>query len=81
VGHDRPNLPPGDDWTSASDHGVFHAEGIPFLYFGVEDHPDYHRPTDDASGIMPAFYAGAVATVIDTAEQLDERIAAGQPLK
>ena len=21
--------------------------GIPFVYFGVEDHPDYHKATDD----------------------------------
>ncbi|MGH7127801.1 MAG: M28 family peptidase, partial [Planctomycetaceae bacterium] len=42
AGHDTPDLPGGDDWTSASDHGAFHAAGIPFLYFGVEDHPDYH---------------------------------------
>jgi Zn-dependent M28 family amino/carboxypeptidase len=70
-----------DDWTGQSDHGAFHAEDIPFLYFGVEDHPDYHRPTDDASGILPAFYAGAVTTVIDAIQELDGAIAAGQPLK
>ena len=34
-----------------SDQGVFHGIGIPFVYFGVEDHPDYHRPTDDVSRI------------------------------
>src|SRR5690606_566789 len=44
LGHDSPDLG-SDDWTSQSDHGVFHAAGIPFVYFGVEDHPDYHRPT------------------------------------
>ena len=49
VGHDRPMLLTGlvDDWTSLSDHSSFHDLGVPFLYFGVEDHPDYHRPTDD----------------------------------
>ena len=46
-GHDSPDLPSGDDWTNSSDHGPFHAAGIPFVYFGVEDHPDYHRSTDD----------------------------------
>src|SRR5690606_17653456 len=50
-GHDEPTLPAGDDWTLASDHGAFHAEDIPFLYFGVEDHPDYHRPTDTFENI------------------------------
>jgi hypothetical protein len=40
-GHDTPNpANPADDWTMASDHGAFHEVGIPFLYFGVEDHPD-----------------------------------------
>lgn len=34
------------EWTYQSDHYVFFSEKIPFLYFGVEDHPDYHRPTD-----------------------------------
>jgi Zn-dependent M28 family amino/carboxypeptidase len=65
TGHDRPGLPPGDDWTESSDHGPFHGAGIPFMYFGVEDHPGYHRPTDDAQDITPAFYVEAIETVLD----------------
>ncbi|NNE55789.1 MAG: M28 family peptidase, partial [Flavobacteriales bacterium] len=30
------------DWTTASDHGNFHRQGIPFVYIGEEDHEDYH---------------------------------------
>ena len=45
-----------NDWTTQSDHGAFHAAGIPFVYFGVEDHPDYHKPTDTADKINPAFF-------------------------
>lgn len=71
TGHDRPDLPPGDDWTMASDHGPFHRAGIPFLYFGVEDHPDYHRPSDEADKVDPAFYAAAVETVIDAVREID----------
>ena len=45
------------DWTMQSDHGAFHAQGIPFVYFGVEDHEDYHKPTDtrrqDRAGVLP----------------------------
>jgi Zn-dependent M28 family amino/carboxypeptidase len=59
-GHDTKDGKPGDDWTSQSDHGAFHALGIPFLYLGVEDHPDYHRPGDDAEKIDPAFFRGTV---------------------
>ena len=65
MGHDRPDLPPGDDWTMASDHGAFHEQGIPFIYFGVEDHPGYHNPTDTVENITPDFYVAAVETVLD----------------
>ena len=43
-GYDKPTDP--QDWTNLSDHGSFHAKGIPFGYLGVEDHPDYHKTTD-----------------------------------
>jgi glutamate carboxypeptidase len=69
-GHDQPNLPPGDDWTQSSDHGPFHTAGVPFLYFGVEDHPDYHKPSDTADKIPRAFYAEAVEMVLSTVERL-----------
>jgi Peptidase family M28 len=71
-GHDRPGLPPGDDWTSASDHGPFHGAGIPFAYFGVEDHPDYHRPTDTFEKIEPGFFVEAVRTILQFVQEADE---------
>ena len=36
-GHD--GEPGRDDWTNQSDQGAFHRKGIPFIYFGEEDHP------------------------------------------
>lgn len=75
MGHDRPDLPPGDDWTNASDHGPFHQAGVPFLYFGVEDHPDYHQPTDTVEGIQPAFHAAAVETVLRILDGADRALA------
>jgi Zn-dependent M28 family amino/carboxypeptidase len=54
-GHDRPNSRQ-QDWTSSSDHVAFHQKGIPFLYFGVEDHQDYHRPGDSFEKIHYSFY-------------------------
>ena len=69
-GHDgTPNT--GDNWTGQSDQGAFHAKQIPFLYFGVEDHPDYHKHTDELAGIMPGFYVNVVRTVLDVARQID----------
>jgi Zn-dependent M28 family amino/carboxypeptidase len=35
-----------ENWVSLSDHIAFHKKNIPFLYFGVEDHVDYHKPAD-----------------------------------
>ena len=45
--------------------------GIPFLYFGVEDHPDYHKPTDTADKINPAFFLQAASTILDAVDALD----------
>ena len=71
LGHDSPGAPEGADWTNASDHGPFHAAGIPFVYFGVEDHPDYHRPTDDFERIDPGEYVNAVRTILSALRTLD----------
>jgi hypothetical protein len=60
-----------DDWTTQSDHGAFHSAGIPFLYFGVEDHPDYHKPTDTADKINRGFFVDVAETVLDAVLQLD----------
>jgi Zn-dependent M28 family amino/carboxypeptidase len=82
-GHDDPRTA-RDDWTTQSDHGAFHAAGIPFIYFGVEDHADYHRPTDDTDRLMPVFYAGAVNTVLDAIRTFDRNlstIAAASPAR
>jgi Zn-dependent M28 family amino/carboxypeptidase len=70
VGHD--GLDDKDNWVSSSDHGPFHKQEIPFLYFGVEDHKDYHQPTDDFEFIQPEFYAKAVTVIISVFERIDE---------
>ncbi len=74
LGHDRPAADAGlEDWTMQSDHGVFHKAGVPFLYFGVEDHPDYHQPSDTADRIDPVFYHQVVEMVLDTVRAIDRR--------
>jgi Zn-dependent M28 family amino/carboxypeptidase len=67
-GHDGGSA--GEDWTNSSDHGPFHAAGVPFLYFGVEDHADYHKPTDTAEKIPRAFYLEATRLVLDVVARL-----------
>jgi hypothetical protein len=60
-----------EDWTNLSDQGAFHAVGIPVVLFSVEDHADYHKPTDDAERIQPGFYYGSVRTVAGFLTRLD----------
>ena len=62
------------DWTMASDHGPFHEKGVPFIYFGVEDHEHYHQPTDTFENINPEFYVKAVETIIEVIKGLDSRL-------
>lgn len=66
-GHDVPESASGgiQDWTFSSDHGPFHKAGIPFIYFGVEDHADYHRPTDRFETINQVFFVKATELVLD----------------
>ena len=64
-----------EDWTMASDHANFHRRGIPFIYLGEEDHPDYHEPTDDFERLMPEFYQGVTQLAILLTIQLDEAFA------
>lgn len=71
LGHDDPKQG-RDDWTNQSDQASFHREKIPFIYFGVEDHPDYHKPTDDFAKVPQDFYVKAVETIAEAVKQLDK---------
>jgi Zn-dependent M28 family amino/carboxypeptidase len=73
LGHDRSQLLAGtvEDWTDSSDHAAFHDAGVPFLYFGVEDHPDYHQPGDTFEHIQPAFFTSVANLLVDVAATLD----------
>lgn len=73
LGHDRPEQGQ-NDWTNQSDHGSFHAARIPFIYFGVEDHKDYHRPTDDFANINQEFYVRAVETILEAVKSFDKNL-------
>jgi Zn-dependent M28 family amino/carboxypeptidase len=72
LGHDRPGAPEGSDWTNSSDHAPFHRAGIPFVYFGVEDHEDYHKATDDAERVKPSEFLASVQTILSALRALDE---------
>lgn len=74
-GHDKPVAIAGDveDWTNQSDHGPFHAAKIPFVYFGVEDHADYHKSTDTAHKINRGFFVDVAETILDSLLAVDRR--------
>jgi Zn-dependent M28 family amino/carboxypeptidase len=69
-GHDDPATG-NNDWTKQSDQYSFHMKKIPFLYFGVEDHPDYHRSTDDFEKVNTVFYAKSVEAILLSILALD----------
>ncbi|PKV76204.1 M28 family peptidase [Pontibacter ramchanderi] len=72
TGHDRPEQGK-NDWTRQSDHYQFHKRQIPFIYFGVEDHAHYHKPTDVYENINHTFYPDAAALVIDFVKLLNKK--------
>ena len=62
------------DWTNASDHGPFHKKEIPFIYFGVADHADYHKPTDTFDNIQQTFYLQASELILNVLLEIDATI-------
>lgn len=68
-----------DNWTSLSDQGAFHAQGIPFVYFGVEDHADYHQPSDDPEKVNAGWYYNAARTIAAFVTRLDATVAGWPP--
>ncbi|RZL58837.1 MAG: M28 family peptidase, partial [Pedobacter sp.] len=80
LGHDDPKLG-HDDWTNQSDQGAFNAKNIPFLYFGVEDHKDYHKATDEYQTITKQFFSNAANVVLDVVKSIDNQSGLQQLLK
>jgi Zn-dependent M28 family amino/carboxypeptidase len=70
-GHDIPGSGK-DDWTMQSDQGPFAKENIPFIYFGVEDHKDYHKPSDKFANINQDFFHAASTAILRSIIKLDK---------
>ncbi|MBN8552766.1 MAG: M28 family peptidase [Caulobacterales bacterium] len=70
-GYDDPAVRGRNNWVNLSDQAAFHARGVPFVFFSVDDHADYHRPTDDAGRIDASWYRGAVQTAWDALGAID----------
>lgn len=72
LGHDDPKLG-SDDWTNQSDQGAFNAKNIPFIYFGVEDHKDYHKATDEYQNINKTFFIDAANAIQEVIINIDKQ--------
>lgn len=60
------------NWLYASDHAAFLEQNIGALYFGVDDHVDYHEPTDDFERIDKNFYVNVVDAIIQAFQAIDQ---------
>ena len=72
LGHDDPKMGQ-DDWTNQSDQGAFNAKNIPFIYFGVEDHKDYHKASDEYQNINKTFFIDAANTIQSVIVNIDKQ--------
>ncbi|MCZ4245004.1 M28 family peptidase [Pedobacter punctiformis] len=72
LGHDDPKSG-HEDWTNQSDQGAFNSKNIPFLYFGVEDHKDYHQSTDKYETITQSFFNDAANAILEVAKNIDRQ--------
>jgi len=70
-GKDSPQDTGDNNWVNSSDHAAFHRARVPFLYFGVDFHPDYHRPSDDFERITPSVFISATELSIAGFRALD----------
>ncbi|WP_432710324.1 DUF4910 domain-containing protein [Pedobacter sp.] len=71
-GHDNPKQKV-DDWTYQSDQGAFDAVNIPWIYFGVEDHKDYHKASDKYENINADFFISAANAILEIVDNIDRQ--------
>ena len=60
------------EWIMQSDHLSFIRKKVPAIYFGVEDHEDYHRVSDHADKILPGLAAKIAELAYGIAHELTE---------
>jgi len=62
------------NWDRASDHWVFHQQGIPFIYYGVGTHSNYHTKSDTYENSNLRFFFNAVNVIYQQLLFLDKEI-------
>lgn len=61
-------------WEVASDHGAFYRQKIPFIYFGVGTHKNYHQTSDTYDNVNHAFFIKAVDTIYQQITFIDQNL-------
>lgn len=61
-------------WQVASDHGVFYRHKIPFIYYGVGCHKNYHQTGDTYENINREFFITAVDIIYHQIKFIDQNL-------
>ena len=77
-GHDDPTDSTRAFWMNSSDNGPFFKKMIPNITFSEEDHPDYHKPSDDFENIDPKFYKNVVQLILEFTKEIDQNFPKAQ---
>lgn len=62
------------NWLLASDHGVFHQNEIPFIYYGVGTHQNYHSQRDEFSNTNHQLLVNSTNAIFQQLLFLDQQI-------
>ncbi|MCP4322428.1 MAG: hypothetical protein GY787_11390, partial [Alteromonadales bacterium] len=54
--------------------GIFSRAGIPFIYFGVGTHKNYHTVNDDFENVNRLFFLSSIDTILEQIVYLDNAI-------
>lgn len=61
-------------WNNASDHAVFTQQNIPFIYYGVGEHKNYHTFDDNFDNVNILFFINASQSIYRSLAFLDDHI-------
>ena len=73
-GHDIKGDKSKDYWMESSDNAPYFLKNIPNITFSEEDHPDYHKATDDFEKIDIQFYQEVVDLISSSIRLLDNEL-------
>ncbi|MCW8833749.1 MAG: M28 family peptidase [Colwellia sp.] len=61
-------------WYEASDHSAFYHAGIPFIYFGVGTHKNYHTQNDTYDNVNLDFFIASCESIYQLLDFFDKYI-------